>query len=225
MGRCAAAGSRCAACRAAIVCTPAASTRCRQPSAGPSARTAPAVPMTGNAARSWTTEKDMQTQTQRTILWIVFAMSLLFLWDGWQRHNGKASLLGGPPAATQQAGSGDAGQGDADDASVPKAGASGAAAVPGTSARTVPAAQLPAADAEAVARGEVFQFGNDMLAMRISSAGGVIVHAELLEHKETEDRSANVVLLDQSAAGVYLAQDGLIGAPQGKSYPTHRTPF
>ena len=167
----------------------------------------------------------MQTQTQRTILWIVFAMSLLFLWDGWQRHNGKASLLGGPPAATQQAGSGDAGQGDADDASVPKAGASGAAAVPGTSARTAPAAQLPAADAEAVARGEVFQFGNDMLAMRISSAGGVIVHAELLEHKETEDRSANVVLLDQSAAGVYLAQDGLIGAPQGKSYPTHRTPF
>ena len=34
-------------------------------------------------------------QLQRTILWIVFSMSLLFLWDSWQRHNGKPSLLMG----------------------------------------------------------------------------------------------------------------------------------
>ena len=27
-------------------------------------------------------------QLQRTILWVVFSMSLLFLWDSWQRHNG-----------------------------------------------------------------------------------------------------------------------------------------
>src|SRR5690606_15155633 len=149
MGRCAAAGSRCAACRAAIVCTPAASTRCRQPSAGPSARTAPAVPMRGAPARSWTTENDMQTQTQRTILWIVFSMSLLFLWDGWQRHNGKPSLLGGPPAAQQaESGQGRSREGDGD-ASVPSA-------VP-TAQGTTAAAQLPAADAEAVSKGQVFR--------------------------------------------------------------------
>ena len=178
--------------------------------------------MTGNAARSWTTEKDMQTQTQRTILWIVFSMSLLFLWDGWQRHNGKASLLGGPPPATQQAESGQAGPGGGDgDASVPTAGASTVPAAPGAT----PAAQLPGADAQAVAQGQVFRFGNDVLDLRISSAGGVIVHAELLEHKETEDSSRNVVMLEQSGGRVYLAQNGLIGAPQGSSYPTHRSPF
>jgi YidC/Oxa1 family membrane protein insertase len=178
--------------------------------------------MAGGAARSWTTDDDMQTQTQRTILWIVFSMSLLFLWDGWQRHNGKPSLLGGPPPATQQAASGPAGQVCATaDASVPQAGAS---AVAQTQAAT-PAAQLPAADAEAVARGQVFRFANDVLDMRITSAGGVIVRAELLQHKETEDSSRNVVLLDQSGSRVYLAQDGLVGAPQGSSYPTHRTPF
>jgi len=178
--------------------------------------------MGDGAALSWTTEKDMQqNQLQRTILWIVFSMSLLFLWDGWQRHNGKASLLGGPPPATQQAGAGTPGEGGNGDASVPQAAVD--AAVP--AARATPAAQLPAADAEAVARGEVFRFGNDVLSMRISSAGGVIVHAELLEHKETEDRTRNVVLLEQSDGRVYLAQNGLIGAPQGAGYPTHRTQF
>jgi YidC/Oxa1 family membrane protein insertase len=34
-------------------------------------------------------------QLQRTILWIVFSMSLLFLWDNWQKHNGKPSMFGG----------------------------------------------------------------------------------------------------------------------------------
>jgi YidC/Oxa1 family membrane protein insertase len=28
------------------------------------------------------------SQLQRTILWVVFSMSLLFLWDSWQRYNG-----------------------------------------------------------------------------------------------------------------------------------------
>lgn len=38
-------------------------------------------------------------QVQRTILWIVFSMSLLFLWDSWQKHNGKPSMFGGAPVA------------------------------------------------------------------------------------------------------------------------------
>ena len=39
-------------------------------------------------------------QTQRTILWVIFVMSLLFLWDSWQKHNGRPSLFGGPPPST-----------------------------------------------------------------------------------------------------------------------------
>ena len=37
---------------------------------------------------------------QRTVLWVIFAMSLLFLWDSWQRYQGRPTLLGGPPPAT-----------------------------------------------------------------------------------------------------------------------------
>ena len=59
-------------------------------------------------------------QTQRMILWIVFSMSLLFLWDAWQRHEGRPSLFGG---ASQQAsapgGSGGAPAASPADASIP----------------------------------------------------------------------------------------------------------
>lgn len=31
---------------------------------------------------------------QRTILWMIFSLSLLFLWDGWQKYNGQPSMFG-----------------------------------------------------------------------------------------------------------------------------------
>ena len=40
-----------------------------------------------------------------------------------------------------------------------------------------------------------------------------------------QDKEANVVLLDVSPSRVYVAHSGLIGAPAGASFPTHRTPF
>ncbi|MCS7101876.1 MAG: membrane protein insertase YidC, partial [Burkholderiaceae bacterium] len=41
-------------------------------------------------------------EIQRTILWIIFAMSLLLLWDSWQRYQGRPSMLGAPPATEQK---------------------------------------------------------------------------------------------------------------------------
>src|SRR5450830_445540 len=38
---------------------------------------------------------------KRTVLWVIFSMSLLLLWDNWMRHNGKSSMFF-PAAATQQ---------------------------------------------------------------------------------------------------------------------------
>ena len=41
------------------------------------------------------------TDTRRTILWVVFTMSLFFLWDAWNKHTGQPGLFGGPrPAAS-----------------------------------------------------------------------------------------------------------------------------
>ena len=31
---------------------------------------------------------------RRTLLWVVFTMSLVLLWDGWNKHTGQPSLFG-----------------------------------------------------------------------------------------------------------------------------------
>ena len=36
---------------------------------------------------------------RRTLLWVVFSMSLVFLWDGWNKHNGQGSMFFPTPTA------------------------------------------------------------------------------------------------------------------------------
>lgn len=78
----------------------------------------------------------------------------------------------------------------------------------------------------------------DVLRVDIDSQGAVLSRIELLGHNvapdwtssglvgavlgKQQDKDANVVLLDVNAHRTYLAQSGLIGAPQGQSFPTHR---
>ena len=62
--------------------------------------------------------------TQRTILWVIFSMSLLFLWDAWQREQGHASLFGGQNASAPKSAPG----ATAKDGATPSA--SGAPAAP-----------------------------------------------------------------------------------------------
>src|SRR5690606_21492693 len=109
-------------------------------------------------------------QTQRMILWIVFSMSLLFLWDAWQKHNGQPSMFGGAPA-TQPADPAQAG-GPAADVSVPPAPSS-----------AVPAA-APAASGEApvgtgASSSQPIRFANDVLSLDIDPMGGMVRRAEL----------------------------------------------
>ncbi|HNN34780.1 MAG TPA: membrane protein insertase YidC, partial [Ottowia sp.] len=41
---------------------------------------------------------------RRTILWVIFAFSLVMLWDQWQVHNGrKATFFPGAPTPASQA--------------------------------------------------------------------------------------------------------------------------
>ena len=43
------------------------------------------------------------TDIRRTVLWVVFTMSLVLLWDGWQKHNGHPSMFSPAPVAKQPA--------------------------------------------------------------------------------------------------------------------------
>ncbi len=159
-------------------------------------------------------------QIQRTILWVIFSMSLLFLWDNWQRYSGRPSMFGPQPAATQGAAPKGAngaapGQKAATDASVPSSPSAPRAATPETAA--VPGEMVPG--------GAAVRLANDVLALDIDPVGGQIRRAELLRHRDSEDKTRNVTLFDQRTGVRYIAQEGLIGAPEGSSFPTHRTEF
>lgn len=162
-------------------------------------------------------------QTQRMILWIVFSMSLLFLWDAWQKHQGHPSLFGGSaPQVTAPAASGDGEP--RTDASIPPS----SVAVPGAERPPAAASAQPvtgAVEPAAAAAGQSIRLANDVLALDVSVLGGQIQRAELLAYRDLDDRRHNLVLLKNAPGALYLAQSGLVGAPDGAAYPNHRTPM
>jgi YidC/Oxa1 family membrane protein insertase len=173
---------------------------------------------------------------QRTILWVIFAMSLLFLWDNWQRSQGRPSILGGAPPAAEKKVSAPEGKPapPGEVGAVPTAPqAQPSPAAPATAAPPVPAPQ-PVATAERV------RIETDMVRAEIDPTGAVLAHVELLKQKiapdwtasgivglvtgKKQDRETNIVLLDWSSHRVYLARTGLTG-PGGARFPNHLTPF
>ena len=44
------------------------------------------------------------TAIRRTLLWVVFTMSLVLLWDAWNKHTGQPTIFGGPAQPTAAAG-------------------------------------------------------------------------------------------------------------------------
>ncbi len=155
---------------------------------------------------------------RRTILWVIFGMSMVLLWDQWQIANGNKPTFFPPvPSATN--------------AAKPTAAASGVVANTGATAADVPAATAtagaaPAAVVPATAPAtprETVQISTDVLKLSFDTEGGSLVRAELLKHRDLVDSKANVVLLDNSKERVYLAHTGLIG-PAG-ALPNHKTPM
>jgi YidC/Oxa1 family membrane protein insertase len=160
-------------------------------------------------------------QTQRTILWVIFVMSLLFLWDSWQKYSGQPSLFGGAPATQQAQAPGQDGQPaqapSKGDASIPAAPAS----TPATGAPGQPGAGAPASVA---ATGQLIRIQNDVLLMDVDTMGGQIRRVELLKHREASDRndSGNLLMLSSEPGRVFLAQTGLVGV---EGAPNHNTPM
>ncbi|HJW55088.1 MAG TPA: membrane protein insertase YidC [Burkholderiaceae bacterium] len=146
---------------------------------------------------------------KRTVLWVVFSLSLLVLWDNWMRYTGKPSMFF--PTATQPAQPPAAGTPATGKSDVPQAGA--------TSAATTPAV-VPAIGT-APAQGERITITTDVVKADIDTAGGVLKRLELLQHRDSADPKKNVVLFNSSASGIYLAETGLIGG----AFPNHKSTF
>ena len=144
---------------------------------------------------------------KRTILWIVFAVSLVVLWNNWMVSNGKQSMFSpAPPAKVAQA-----------PATNGTAGLPAAPAQPGT----VPNAAAGQPGAPAPARTERITITTDVVKAEIDTLGGVIRRLELLKYPDHFDKTKNQVLFDVSGNNIYLGQTGLTGGVM----PNHGTPF
>ena len=157
------------------------------------------------------------TDMRRTLLWVVFTMSLVLLWDAWNKHTGQPTIFGAPrPAASASA-----------PPVAPPALGVPAAAVPTPSAALPVAggANAPAVPAAAAAllTTERVVITTDVVKATFDSQGGSLVQLELLGYRDPVDRTRNVVLLDQSPKRLYVAQTGLVSATPGSALPNHLT--
>ncbi|MDD5296026.1 MAG: membrane protein insertase YidC [Rhodocyclaceae bacterium] len=140
--------------------------------------------------------------TQRLILAVVFSVSLMMVWQGWQKHQQGA----GPQSVAVANGV----PGKAEIPTLASPGGSGAvpgvAAVPGnTTAVAAPRMTVT----------------TDVLKADISAEGGNLVRVEFMKHKAAGNSSDNFVLLDAAGPHDYVAQSGLIGT----GLPNHKTLF
>ncbi len=173
------------------------------------------------------------TDMRRTLLWVVFLMSLTLLWDGWNRHNGQPSMFG-PTATTKPAASPSPSAAPGMATPLPASAASGVAVA---SSASVPGASLPS---------EKITITTDLMQATLDSRGGSLVRLELLQQREQYQLDAvdrvvglftgntdkpdpklakkNVVLFEQSVERPYIAQTGLWPATGGSgNLPEHRT--
>ena len=154
------------------------------------------------------------TDFRRTLLWVVFTMSLVLLWDAWNKQSGQPSMFGGlmrPPAAAtappQPASAGVVG-------GVP----TGVPAAAGASAAVLPAPQA------AMPAGEQVTITTDVVKATFDSQGATLVKLELLAYlDDAADNKRNVVLFEQSAQKLYVAQTGLVSSQPGVVLPNHLT--
>ena len=146
---------------------------------------------------------------KRTILWIVFSVSLVVLWNDWMVANGKQSMFSltpPPPAVTTPVAKAPA-------SSVPAATTvAGAPALPG---------EAPAVQAFTP---EIITIITDVMKVDIDTAGGVIKRLELLKFHDKLDKTKNQVLFEAKPTGIYVAQTGLI-SNTGAALPNHNTGF
>ena len=168
------------------------------------------------------------TDIRRTLLWVVFSMSLFLIWDAWNKHNGQPSFFSPTPAKVAAAGS-----------------APAVAGLP-TSIGTQTAAPAVApggAGAAAPLAAERVTINTDLVKATLSSEGGTLTRLELSKYPDFVETpwyqplvalfksggqhpaadKQDVVLFDESAQRMYVAQTGLIPASGGSGLPNHHT--
>jgi YidC/Oxa1 family membrane protein insertase len=169
--------------------------------------------------------------TRRTILLMVFIGSVFLLWDAWTRQS-----------MTQNASSPVGAVATGSDASAPAVGtgvgAVATAPAPGAASASVPAATLPTPSLTApppaaaapvlpeAAKGQAIVLQNRDLYLEVSTLGGNLVTARLLDQQSDNYDDGVVRLFDGRTERRYEAQSGLVaGAGRADTYPNHTLVF
>jgi len=154
---------------------------------------------------------------RRTLLWAVFAFSLILLWNNWQTHNGQPSLLspatGSRPVTAETAQSASTSPADVPTASPPVAASASAPGLPAL-----------AMDNAAASSGQFVSISTDVYELVFDTQGAQLIQARLLRYADSRDDSRAITLLNNAAHDFYVAQTGLVSA-QVQNLPTHLTPF
>ena len=154
--------------------------------------------------------------TRRTILLMVFMVSLFLLWDAWMRQGAtpQGTTMGSSTPTTAATGT----TGVTPSASTP---VSSALPVPTMSApaasSAVTSAPMPAVSAQKV----VLQ--NKNLLLEVDPQGGRIVKAVLLTQESVNYPDGLVQLFSDDPSKRYEAQTGLVSAVQGATLPPNHT--
>ncbi len=139
--------------------------------------------------------------TRRLVLFVIFSMSILMLWEAWQRQHAPVEMT---PQTTSVA---------AVDGSVPSQNSSPA---------TVAKADIADNNDYKLLTGQRINVSTDLFNAVIDTTGGDLRRLELLKHRSSENDQSNFVLLDDAGKPMtYVAQSGLIGG----DLPSHKSVF
>ncbi len=143
---------------------------------------------------------------KRTILWAIFFVSAIMLFDNWQRDHGRSSMFFPNPTQTHtQTSSGSS---------------PGAAGTPGSEAAASSNAAAPAAGtapSQPQAAAQLIRFSTDVYDGDIDTRGGTLDKLVLTKNADPKGAPLNVTLFDRTATHTYLARTGLIGG----DFPNH----
>ncbi|WP_287497523.1 membrane protein insertase YidC [Pandoraea sp. CB10b_02] len=144
---------------------------------------------------------------KRTVLWVIFALSVVMLFDNWQRANGHSSLFFPTPEVSTPAATG-GNKAPAND--LPQA-AAGNTAAAGNAPGNAPAA----------ATAQKVRITTDVYEADISTQGGTLSFLALTKWPDAEEADKHVVLFDNTPSQQYFARTGLIGG----DFPNHNDIF
>ena len=137
---------------------------------------------------------------KRTVLWVIFFMSAVMLFDNWQRDHGRPSMFF--PSATQTQTAASAALGTT---------------TPGTQPADLPATNTAAPGAAPAAQAQLIPFTTDVYSGEIDTRGGTLSKLSLINKGNGNQPDLVITLFDHTADHTYLARTGLLGG----DFPNH----